>query len=200
MWCGGVGGTAQRTHSHALVHGHTWVGGPRGAVLHQGGTGEGVGPAHNYTTLAHSLACSSYGSVYQAIHLPTGKEVALKVLKLDIATDIKELRAEISLLSKINCSNIVQFYGSYIKNKSLWVKSTLNRISSSIQISMEYCDAGSALDILIQLKKPFTEIQIKSVLIQAAEGLNYLHSMSPPIIHRDIKVRQQIRSLILPVW
>jgi serine/threonine protein kinase len=53
---------------------------------------------------------------------------------------------------------------------------------------MEYCDAGSALDMLIQLKKPFTEIQISALLYQAIQGLTYLHNeMSPPIVHRDIK-------------
>jgi serine/threonine protein kinase len=53
---------------------------------------------------------------------------------------------------------------------------------------MEYCDAGSALDMLMQLKKPFTEPQMATLLKQALDGLDYLHSMTPPIIHRDIKV------------
>ena len=52
---------------------------------------------------------------------------------------------------------------------------------------MEYCDSGSALDTLIQLKKPFTEPQISSILYQAIQGLHYLHTMQPKIIHRDIK-------------
>src|ERR1700728_3064060 len=42
-------------------------------------------------------------------------------MKLDAMTNIKELKAEISLLSKISCTNIVKYYGSYIKNRNLWV-------------------------------------------------------------------------------
>jgi serine/threonine protein kinase len=60
--------------------------------------------------------------VFRAVHLPTGKEVALKVMKLDALTDVKELKAEIMLLSKIRCSNVVKYFGSYIKNKTLWVR------------------------------------------------------------------------------
>lgn len=41
--------------------------------------------------------------------------------------------------------------------------------------------------MLIQLKKPFTELQISALLSQAIQGLSYLHGVSPPIIHRDIK-------------
>eukprot|EP01114_Cavostelium_apophysatum_P010558 TRINITY_DN2442_c1_g1_i1.p1 TRINITY_DN2442_c1_g1~~TRINITY_DN2442_c1_g1_i1.p1 ORF type:complete len:1105 (+),score=306.42 TRINITY_DN2442_c1_g1_i1:300-3317(+) len=52
---------------------------------------------------------------------------------------------------------------------------------------MEYCDAGSALDVLIQLRKPFSESQIRALMAQVIQGLTYLHKMSPPIIHRDIK-------------
>lgn len=124
--------------------------------------------------IVEELGKGSYGSVYQAIHLPSGKEVALKVLKLDVLTDIKELKAEISLLSKISSPHVVKYYGSYIKNRTLW-------------ISIEYCDAGSALDMLVQLKKPFTELQFITLLGQVLHGLNYLHTMSPPTIHRDIK-------------
>jgi len=124
--------------------------------------------------IVEELGRGSYGNVYQATHLPTGKEVALKVLRLDAMTDIKELKAEISLLSKIKSSYIVQYYGSYIKNRNLW-------------ISMEYCDAGSALDVITQLKKPFTELQIASLMHQTLFGLYYLHTMSPPTVHRDIK-------------
>jgi hypothetical protein len=36
-------------------------------------------------------------------------------------TDLKELKAEILLLSKIKCPNVVKYFGSYIKSKSLWV-------------------------------------------------------------------------------
>lgn len=57
---------------------------------------------------------------------------------------------------------------------------------------MEYCDAGSALDILIQLKKPFTEAQITVLMKQVLNGLQYLHTMTPATIHRDIKVSKKI--------
>eukprot|EP01116_Phalansterium_solitarium_P004885 TRINITY_DN1608_c1_g2_i1.p1 TRINITY_DN1608_c1_g2~~TRINITY_DN1608_c1_g2_i1.p1 ORF type:complete len:1045 (+),score=376.85 TRINITY_DN1608_c1_g2_i1:171-3305(+) len=120
------------------------------------------------------LGKGSYGSVYSAIHLPTGQEVALKIMRLDGAMEIDGLKAEIQLLSKIDCKNVVKYYGSFIKHKTLW-------------IAMEYCDAGSALDLLNQLRNPWTEAQLAVMLRETLQGLAYLHSSSPPIIHRDIK-------------
>lgn len=145
-----------------------------GTLRDTGKSNEGRDDPEELFRIVEELGKGSFGNVYQAIHLPTGREVALKVLRLDAMTDLKELKAEITLLSKIKCANIVKYFGSYIKNKNLW-------------ISMEYCDAGSALDLLIQLKKPFTESQIAVLLKQVLQGLHYLHTMNPPTIHRDIK-------------
>jgi serine/threonine protein kinase len=60
---------------------------------------------------------------------------------------------------------------------------------------MEYCDAGSALDILVQLKKPFTEEQISACLYQSVLGLAHLHSMSPKVINYFIKYKHNIYTL-----
>jgi serine/threonine protein kinase len=53
---------------------------------------------------------------------------------------------------------------------------------------MEYCDAGSTLDLMTQLKKPFPEEAIAVIIKQVLNALSYLHHMKPPTIHRDIKV------------
>lgn len=53
---------------------------------------------------------------------------------------------------------------------------------------MEYADAGSALTIMMQLKKPFNESHIQALAFQVCKGLEYLHLQDPPIVHRDVKV------------
>lgn len=49
----------------------------------------------------------------------------------------------------------------------------------------EYCEGGSALDIIKVVGKTFTEQEISAILYQALLGLEYLHDNKT--IHRDIK-------------
>ena len=67
---------------------------------------------------------------------------------------------------------VVKYYGSYFKNTDLW-------------IVMEYCGAGSVLDIMklrgLSLGLPkgevktLTEVEIATVLSDTLKGLEYLH-------------------------
>ena len=67
---------------------------------------------------------------------------------------------------------MVKYYGSYFKNTDLW-------------IVMEYCGAGSVLDIMklggLSLGLPkgevktLTEVEIATVLSDTLKGLEYLH-------------------------
>ena len=50
---------------------------------------------------------------------------------------------------------------------------------------MEYCGAGSVLDIMKLRKKTLTEVEISAVVLATLHGLEYLHLRRK--IHRDIK-------------
>ncbi|MGH0141486.1 UNVERIFIED_CONTAM: hypothetical protein FKN15_021453 [Acipenser sinensis] len=68
-------------------------------------------------------------------------------------------------------SNIVAYFGSYLRRDKLW-------------ISMEYCGGGSLQDIY-HVTGPLSESQIAYVSRETLQGLNYLHSKGK--MHRDIK-------------
>lgn len=59
--------------------------------------------------------------------------------------------------------------------------------SYSLQLAIEFCDAGSCLDVIRKLGKPFNEKQIRAVMRQVVSGVAYIHGVTPPICHRDIK-------------
>lgn len=55
----------------------------------------------------------------------------------------------------------------------------------SIFLVMEYCEQDLA-SLLDNMQAPFTESQVKCIMIQVLRGLKYLHRNF--IVHRDLKV------------
>ena len=118
----------------------------------------------------------TYGVVYRAKDTTAGQIVALKRVRMDKEKEglpISSLR-EINLLMKIKHKNIV-------KLKEVAVGRPLEYIF----LVMEYCEHDLA-GLLDNMLTPFTEAQVKCLLIQLLHGTEYLHSNF--IIHRDIKM------------
>lgn len=66
----------------------------------------------------------------------------------------------------------MKYYGSYFKDGKLW-------------IVLEYCHAGSIIDLINITQRKLNEHEIASILESVIEGLAYLHANKK--IHRDIK-------------
>jgi serine/threonine kinase 3 len=113
----------------------------------------------------------SYGIVYKGIFKKNGVPIAIKIIPItgiDVRSSIKEME----ILGKCKSPYIVTYHGAYYKRDHLW-------------LVMEYCDAGSAYDIIKITQKPFNEIEIASILEFVLKGISYLHKIK--LIHRDIK-------------
>lgn len=107
----------------------------------------------------------------QAKKLQSNELAAIKVIKLEPGDDIQIIQQEILMMRDCRHSNIISYYGSYMRHDKLW-------------ICMEYCGGGSLQDIY-QVTGPLTELQIAYMCRETLRGLSYLHSMGK--IHRDIK-------------
>uniref|UniRef100_A0A0B6ZVQ4 cyclin-dependent kinase n=2 Tax=Arion vulgaris TaxID=1028688 RepID=A0A0B6ZVQ4_9EUPU len=118
----------------------------------------------------------TYGIVYRAKDTENNKIVALKKMKLNNEKDgiqITGLR-EINILLNIHHKNIVEM-------KEVVVGNSLE----SIFLVMEYCEQDLA-SLLDNMAAPFSEPQVKCIMLQLFAGLQYLHENF--IIHRDLKV------------
>ncbi|CAL1546922.1 unnamed protein product [Lymnaea stagnalis] len=118
----------------------------------------------------------TYGIVCKARNTENNKIVALKKMRLDTQKDgihITGLR-EINILLNIRHQNIVQM-SEVVVGKSL----------ESIFLVMEYCEQDLA-SLLDNMAAPFSEPQVKCIMLQLFAGLQYLHENF--IIHRDLKV------------
>ncbi|XP_077374263.1 cyclin-dependent kinase 10 isoform X5 [Festucalex cinctus] len=118
----------------------------------------------------------TYGIVYRARDTKYDEIVALKKVRMDKEKDgipISSLR-EITLLLRLRHPNIVEL-------KEVVVGSHLE----SLFLVMSYCEQDLA-SLLENIHTPFSEAQVKCIILQLLRGLCYLHHNF--IIHRDLKV------------
>ncbi|XP_026131281.1 mitogen-activated protein kinase kinase kinase kinase 3-like isoform X10 [Carassius auratus] len=121
--------------------------------------------------LIQRIGSGTYGDVYKARNVTTGELAAIKVIKLEPGEDFAVVQQEIIMMKDCKHSNIVAYFGSYLRRDKLW-------------ICMEYCGGGSLQDIY-HVTGPLTESQIAYVTRETLQGLFYLHSKGK--MHRDIK-------------
>ncbi|XP_015427487.1 PREDICTED: cyclin-dependent kinase 10 [Myotis davidii] len=106
----------------------------------------------------------------------TDEIVALKKVRMDKEKDgvpISSLR-EITLLLRLRHPNIVELKEVVVGNHL-----------ESIFLVMGYCEQDLA-SLLENMPTPFSEAQVKCIVLQVLRGLQYLHQNF--IIHRDLKV------------
>ncbi|OON20168.1 kinase domain protein [Opisthorchis viverrini] len=102
--------------------------------------------------------------------------VALKKVRMENVRDgipISSLR-EITLLLSLKHQNVVHLR-----------EVVVGRGLDSIFLVMEYCEQDMA-SLLDNMPNPFTESQVKCIMLQLFKGLRHLHENF--IIHRDLKV------------
>ena len=134
-----------------------------------------VGPEYEIHRLVGS---GSYGSVAEALHLPTNKRVAIKKMD-DIfadSEDCKKMVREVLLLKAMNASSYVTKILDIITPKDL---NTFN----DMYVVQEFVEAD--LKKVIKSQLTLTELHVQVIIYNTLCALNWIHSAH--VLHRDIK-------------
>jgi len=129
-------------------------------------------------SIGRKLGSGGFGVVYAAQW--KYDDVAVKQIKPELIAEgdltkaKKDFQAELELLLSLRYRNIVNCYGGSCEKEFVIVTELMER--------------GSLADCLREHRDEFAWARLgKKVLHDAAKGLLYLHSQSPPLVHFDIK-------------
>lgn len=126
--------------------------------------------------LKENIGTGSFGTVLRADW--RGSDVAVKILKVQgfDSERFEEFLKEVTLMKRLRHPNIVLLMGAVIQPPKL-------------SIVTEYLSRGSLYELLQMpgVGSSISEKRRLSMAYDVASGMNYLHQMKPPIVHRDLK-------------
>ncbi|XP_051126448.1 serine/threonine-protein kinase CTR1-like isoform X2 [Andrographis paniculata] len=122
------------------------------------------------------IGAGSFGTVHRAEW--HGSDVAVKVLTVQDFQDdqLREFLREVAIMKRIRHPNVVLFMGAVTKRPHL-------------SIVTEYLPRGSLYRLI---HRPAAEENLDQkrrlrMALDVAKGINYLHRLTPPIVHWDLK-------------
>ncbi|HQX50215.1 MAG TPA: protein kinase [Planctomycetaceae bacterium] len=123
-------------------------------------------------TVQNLIGKGAYATVWKAVQNATSRDVALKILRMDLSTDgvFSRFAREIRLMEKLNHPNIAQIYDS--------------RVDAGLgYCAMELID-GAPLQKYIKDHK-ISKAELLEIVAQICDGLQHAHENG--IVHRDVK-------------
>ncbi|XP_042136121.1 serine/threonine-protein kinase TNNI3K isoform X2 [Peromyscus maniculatus bairdii] len=121
------------------------------------------------------IGSGSFGKVYKG--RCRNKIVAIKRYRANTycsKSDVDMFCREVSILCQLNHPCVVQFVGACLEDPSQFA------------IVTQYIPGGSLFSLLHEQKR-ILDLQSKLIIaVDVAKGMEYLHSLTQPIIHRDL--------------
>ena len=117
------------------------------------------------------LAAGAMGAIHAGVY--RGRDVAVKTLHGPSKNDLAAVEAELLMHASLTHPRVVELCGA-------------NLVPPGCCIVMERCEC-SLFDRLHRRNEPVGRRQSMEIGLQVADGMQFLHSRRPPIVHRDLK-------------
>lgn len=124
------------------------------------------------------IGTGEFGSVYECINRLDGCTYAVKKSIKPVAGSVNEKTA----LNEVYAHAVLGQHHHVVRYYSAWAE------DNHMIIQNEFCNGGSLADAIEERqreKRPFTEPELRRILLHVSEGLRYIHSMQ--LVHMDIK-------------
>ncbi|MEL6930007.1 MAG: serine/threonine-protein kinase [Cyanobacteria bacterium J06600_6] len=133
------------------------------------------------------LGAGGTAITYEALDLTQSMPVAIKVLSLQKTQDwklVELFEREARVLKNLDHPKIPQYLDYF----------SIDTQSDRQFLLVQELIPGKSLADLVEQGWYFDELEVKNITQQILEILNFLHNLHPPIIHRDIKPHNIIRT------
>lgn len=122
------------------------------------------------------------------VRVPSGKRHALKRISVNNMHDLQICKQEIEIMKLVSGhKNAIKYLGGTINQTSPGIYEVL--------ILMEYCKEGHVVQLMNEhINSGFSESLVLRIFTDTCEAVAKLHHADPPVIHRDLKVENILRS------
>ena len=126
----------------------------------------------------HELSRGAMGVVYRGEDLGLARQVAIKVLRSDLASDrelVTRFRAEAAILASLHHPNLVQVFA-------------LGEHGGDVYVVMELVEGQPLSEVLratVERKEWLPTAAIQQIVLEIGDALDAMHALG--LIHRDVK-------------
>ncbi|XP_035386140.1 receptor-interacting serine/threonine-protein kinase 4 isoform X1 [Electrophorus electricus] len=126
------------------------------------------------------IGSGGFGKIYKAKHTKWGTNVAIKLLRCNDGSD-SSLLQEADLMRHGGNPNVLRIFGVYVGCPHG------QPCPTQLGLVMEYMERGSVADLQQAVGGPPPWPLAFRIMHQIALGMNFLHQLSPPLLHLDLK-------------
>ncbi|KAM3821748.1 receptor-interacting serine/threonine-protein kinase 3 isoform 1-T1 [Vipera latastei] len=127
----------------------------------------------------------SFGDIFRARHQEWGTDVAVKFLNRNTSFTREELLNEARAMDKARFTYILRLFGLFV-GKIQTDAPLVSAIVPSLGLVMEYMENGNLSHLMCQVPTMPWALRFR-ILYEVALGMNFLHNLSPPLLHLDLK-------------
>lgn len=136
------------------------------------------------------LAEGGFGFVFAAQDLSSNREYALKRMFAGDEEASRSILQEVNVLKKLSGHpNVIDFIAAAAIEKG-----QSGHGKSEYLLLTELCPGGPLVDVLQQRTTNLSLAQVLQIFYQTCSAVRHMHSQSPPIIHRDLKIENLLLS------
>ena len=130
--------------------------------------------SYSEITLYEKIGAGGFAEVFRGEYRGTNVAVKRLLTKPDGDSEkaIQDFKSEVGFMTRLRHPNIVLFMGI---------------VPNPLCLVTEYCARGNLFDILHNSDVKLSWTLRKQMALDAARGMNFLHTSTPVIIHRDLK-------------